>query len=191
MRGGYVSEFPSASCAGSSSVLAHWRRGGRGRPNLRVILESETDVDLNLFDGSTLLVGRALQGTASLMAGAGRQEASWEGLRVVWSGYFGDGTRPGYELSRSEESCISRSTCSCLPRLHTSHRSGRDSGRNRCCLCRPYRRRRACRQHCNCTRRRLRCWCNSERSRRCSTCIRRCRRRLDRYPHNLRRTRSS
>jgi hypothetical protein len=66
------------------------------KTNVRIQLKASTDLDVQLFDGSTALV----KWPDGKLNGAGQQTLAYGGMSLTWSGYGGDGTGPGNEYIR-------------------------------------------------------------------------------------------
>jgi hypothetical protein len=65
-----------------------------GKTNLKIVLESDVDVDVQLYAGNTALV----QWPSGQLKGAGEASMTYKGMTITWSGYDGvDGLR-GHEF---------------------------------------------------------------------------------------------
>ncbi len=67
-----------------------------GKVNVLIALRADQDLDIQLFDGDRALV-RWPDGDLN---GSGEQALDYQGMRITWSGYNGDGTGLGHEFIR-------------------------------------------------------------------------------------------
>jgi len=68
----------------------------KGEVNVSIQLASSNDIDVQLFDGATALV----KWPDGMLRGPTRQSLDYEGMRIEWSGYSGDGNGLGHEYIR-------------------------------------------------------------------------------------------
>ena len=64
-----------------------------GKADIRIDLQSEEDVDIQLYDGDEALV----QWPDGQLNGPSESSLEHEGVTITYSGYNGDGTNFGYE----------------------------------------------------------------------------------------------
>ena len=64
-----------------------------GKQNVKVTLDCETDVDIQIYDGDTAIV----MWPNGLLNGQSAQSVEYKGMTVSYSGYNGDGENYGYE----------------------------------------------------------------------------------------------
>jgi hypothetical protein len=65
-----------------------------GKTNLKIVLESDVDVDVQLYDGTTALV----QWPDGQLSGAGEASMTYKGMTITWSGYNGVDGLLGHEF---------------------------------------------------------------------------------------------
>jgi hypothetical protein len=64
-----------------------------GKKNLAVTLTCSTDVDIQIYDGNVAIV----MWPSGILSGPGKQTTTYEGMKITYSGYNGDGTNYGHE----------------------------------------------------------------------------------------------
>lgn len=64
-----------------------------GKKNIIIKLTAIHDLDIQLYDGQVALI----KWPSGKLNGAGRQELNYMGMKIVWSGYNGDGVKLGNE----------------------------------------------------------------------------------------------
>jgi hypothetical protein len=69
-----------------------------GLENIKIALKSSVDIDIQLYKGSTKVV----HWSDGLIKGATKVSKTYDGVKITWSGYNGDGTGKGNEYIEIE-----------------------------------------------------------------------------------------
>lgn len=98
-------DFGDGTSGGSGSFNEYIPQNGRavigsipsGIKNLRVSLKALQDLDIELWNGNTLVVGWNADGKSGLITSGSKVTGTYNGDTITWSGWNGDGTGLGNE----------------------------------------------------------------------------------------------